>query len=133
MAFENHNTYVLTGAIANNSNVSILNGISPRFERHYFNIRFYNSEGAAINQDSANRVSNNSMAGSVTFEVSDNGDQFGTITVGTNTNGVLNLGDDDYERPNALGTIKLARIDMSNITSAGAATHFRLEVNSYSN
>ncbi len=121
----NHHTYAKTGLISDNSQIALLENIRLSYERHYMSLIFYSDERLT------NVVSMVDLSGVVQFEVSDNGVQFGRISVGDNTDGELTLGSATYPRPSVQGSIQTVRLDFTGITAIGAAQYYKLTVNSH--
>jgi len=121
----NHNTYVKNGLISGNSQIALLEGIRLSYERHYMSLIFYSDEALT------DVVSMTNLVGSVRFEVSDNGVQFGRISVGDNTDGELTLGSATYPRPSVQGSIQTVMLDFTAITTVSTAQYYKLTVNSH--
>lgn len=110
----NSQRFKAQGAIADGP---ALKGVDTNLENHYVSIRFYSDSGFR------NIVDKATMTGTVTVEMSEIGDEFGTVSDGT-----ITLGTTQYNRPNSSGSISQVRATFNTVTGA---THFRMLVSSF--
>lgn len=116
---------VAESAITSVSEAIILsNEMLSDFESHYVNVTFYSdSRGRNI-------VSKSLMAGSVKFEATVNGKEYGSIQVGDSAAGVLTLGVDGELVGQMIGSYLKVRVTL-NITDDAGATHAQITINNY--
>lgn len=110
----NSQRFPISGAIADGPAIT---GMDVNLQSHFISILFYTDATQAVIVDKA------TMTGTVVFEMSENGDEFGTMPDGT-----LALGTSQYNRPNALGSYNTAR---ATFTTVVGATHYKMLVSSF--
>ncbi len=95
------------------------------YENHYVSITFFNGDTG----QEASIVPKATMTGSVVFNATINGVEWGTMWVDEDKNGTLVLGDAGELSGELSGTYKRARATLG-VTGTGGATHCQLRVNS---
>ena len=89
--------------------------ISQMFERAYISITFFSDEYITPVTPTG---------GKATFTATDDGFNYGTVD-----SGVVDVTNQQYDRPNYSGRVQKVKVVISGVTGA---THFRITINSYS-
>lgn len=110
----NSQRFEKSGAIADGPAIT---GLDINLLSHFISILFFTDATQAVIVDKA------TMTGNVVFELSENGDEFGTMSDGT-----LTLGTTNYSRPNAGGSYSTARATFNTVVGA---THYKMLVSSF--
>lgn len=105
-------TYQIKGLVANDEFLS--QDIAAYYERCYFSVTFFSDEYKTPVTPSA---------GTATITATDDGHSFGTVA-----NGVVDVTNPEYIRPNLSGRIKKAKVLLAGVTGA---THFAISINGY--
>ena len=95
-------SYTIEGSVADG--VIISANMSNAYERCYVSVLFYSDEFETVVIPST---------GTLTFEASETGDKFGTIT-----NGTVDVTTEFYDRPNFAGSVTRVRATAASITGA---------------
>ena len=104
--------YQIKGAVTNGEYIS--QSIAQYFERHYITVTFYSDEY---------KTPVRPTAGTVEFTATDDGFNYGSVS-----NGVVDVTNQEYARPNMSGKFQKVKATTSGITGA---THFTAVINSY--
>ena len=110
----NSQRFEKSGAIADGPAIQ---GLDINLLSHFISILFFTDATQAVIVDKA------TMTGNVVFEMSENGDEFGTMA-----NGTLALGTSQYNRPNATGSYATAKATFDTVVGA---THYKMLVSSF--
>jgi len=110
----NSQRFEKSGAI---SDGPAIQGIDANLLSHFISILFFTDATQTVIVDKA------TMTGGVTFELSEGGDEFATMSDGT-----LTLGTSQYSRPNASGSYNTAKATFNTVVGA---THYKMLVSSF--
>ena len=94
-------------------------GIDENLSAHTISIVFYTNSAFTVAVDKA------TMTGNVVFEMSETGEEFGTMPEGT-----LTLGTTTYDRPNTIGSYSKVRATFNAVTGA---SHYKMLISSFEN
>lgn len=92
--------------------------IPPEYTQHYISVGYYG--------DPNFEEFIQPTAGTVTVEITDDGNQWGGIT-----NGVIDLTKADYSRPNCSDRLAAVRIHVLGVTPASSNHFFKAAIHSY--
>lgn len=110
----NSQRFEKSGAIADGPAIQ---GLDINLLSHFISILFFTDATQAVIVDKA------TMTGNVVFELSEDGNEFGTMIDGT-----LTLGVSQYNRPIASGSYTKARATFNTVVGA---THYKMLVSSF--
>ena len=113
----NSQRFKSSGVVSDANTTPVIVGIDPNLSVHFIAILFFSDENHAVVVDKA------TMTGSVTFVISEDGREFGTVS-----DGLLTLGSSMYNRPSTNASAEQVKATFS---SVAGATHYEILVSSF--